>query len=162
MWIVELFLTSPFKTYLACSWPGQQMYVYFLNSSGRQWNFLNRIPGESEICKFVIEGRLNFTYALARRDVQYLAISPDGVMLVSLSYRLQGSSNFVKTIKHGVMAITLQVTPCFKRISWTVNCHSLIFCFTIITSSGDLLIHRTQADKKVWAKPDAFQQLVFS
>ena len=31
-----------------------------------------------------------------------------------------------------------------------------------MTSSGDLLIHRTQADKKGWAKPDAFQQLVFS
>ena len=56
--MVELFLTSPFKTYLACSWPGQQMYVNLLNSSdGRSdsENFLNRIPGESEICKFAMD-----------------------------------------------------------------------------------------------------------
>jgi hypothetical protein len=60
---------------------------------------------------------LNLTYAHARRGVQYLAISPAGVMLVSLSYRLQGSSNFVKTIKHGAMAIILRVTLYFKKIS---------------------------------------------
>jgi hypothetical protein len=105
-----------------------------------------------------------FPYALTRQGVQYLAISPAGVMLVSSSCRLQGLSDFVKTIKHGVLAIILQVTLYFKKISWTVNCHSLIilFCSPVLISSGDLLIHRTQADKKSWAKPDAFQQSVFS
>jgi len=52
---VDLFLTLLLKTYLVCSWPGHQMYVDLLNSFDRRSDFLDRFPGESEICEFVID-----------------------------------------------------------------------------------------------------------